>query len=159
MAFKGEIQLGILNTLVSMSGVAKYDIYRVQGSGNLEPNNFGVKSGDFVRWTGTKWEPSTANYALTSDVAAEIYDSTGRFVHLKTGTGGNYWPSAEELSRFHKDAILQLTINDELYLVLITSDAKLDDDNETYFSYQVTDLLSAVSILEARIYALEQANS
>ena len=159
MAFKGEIQLGMLNTLVKTSGVAKYDIYRVQGSGNIEPNNLGVKTGDFVRWNGTKWELRDYQYALNADVTAQIYDDAGQYIKAKGHTAGNYWPDASELAYFHKGAIRPLTINGELVYVRITSDALTDEEGDTYFAYQTTDLMEAVTILESRIYTLEQANA
>lgn len=55
MSFKGEIALGALNSKYKY-GFTIGDIYRVQGAGNLVPNNLAVANGAFVEWKGTAWE-------------------------------------------------------------------------------------------------------
>lgn len=55
MSFKGEIALGVLNSKYKY-GFTVGDIYRVQGAGNLVPNNLAVANGAFVEWTSDGWE-------------------------------------------------------------------------------------------------------
>lgn len=55
MSFKGEIALGALNSKYKY-GFTVGDIYRVQGAGNLVPNNLAVANGAFVEWKSTGWE-------------------------------------------------------------------------------------------------------
>lgn len=55
MSFKGEIALGALNSKYKY-GFTVGDIYRVQGAGNLVPNNLAVANGAFVEWTSNGWE-------------------------------------------------------------------------------------------------------
>lgn len=55
MSFKGEIALGALNSKYKY-GFTIGDIYRVQGAGNLVPNNLAVANGAFVEWTSNGWE-------------------------------------------------------------------------------------------------------
>lgn len=55
MSFKGEIALGALNTKYKY-GFTVGDIYRIQGAGNLVPNNLAVTNGAFVEWTSDGWK-------------------------------------------------------------------------------------------------------
>lgn len=68
MAFKGEIALGALNSKFQY-GFTIGDIYRVQGAGNLVPNNYAVTNGEFVEWTADGWQHSNENYATLTNVS------------------------------------------------------------------------------------------
>lgn len=73
MSFKGEIALGVLNSKYKY-GFTVGDIYRVQGAGNLVPNNYPAKNGEFVEWTATGWKHSDTAYVTNDEVAEAISD-------------------------------------------------------------------------------------
>ena len=80
MSFKGEIALGALNSKYKY-GFTVGDVYRVQGAGNLVPNNLAVANGAFVEWTRDGWEvKKDMQYAVSKtgesldDMAASIME-------------------------------------------------------------------------------------
>lgn len=80
MSFKGEIALGALNSKYKY-GFTVGDVYRVQGAGNLVPNNLAVANGAFVEWTSDGWEvKKDMQYAVSKtgesldDMAASIME-------------------------------------------------------------------------------------
>ena len=153
MAFKGEIPVGTLNTLFK-TGFTINDIYRVQGSGNLVPNNFAVFNGDFVKWTADGWAKSNTRYATNTEVSVNIYTEAGRFISAKGATGGTFYPE-DDPSNYHLGSIVLLDNG----LVKLTSEAQQDDEGEYYFTYNTTDLINIVMVLEDRIHALEAVNA
>lgn len=153
MAFKGEIPVGTLNTMFK-TGFTVNDIYRVQGSGNLVPNNFAVTNGDFVKWTADGWTKSDTKYVTDTEVFATIYTDAGRFIKAKGATGGSFYPDNDP-SNYHLGSIILL---DDV-LVKLTSEVEQDDEGKYYFTYNTTDLINIVMALEDRIHALEVANA
>lgn len=153
MAFKGEIPVGTLNTMFK-TGFTVNDIYRVQGSGNLVPNNFAVANGDFVKWTAAGWTKSDIKYATDAEVSANIYTDAGRFIMAKGATGGSFYPE-DDPSNYHLGSIVLL----DNVLVKLTSEVQQDDKGKSYFTYNTTDLVNIVMVLEDRIHALEVANA
>lgn len=153
MAFKGEIPVGTLNTMFK-TGFTVNDIYRVQGSGNLVPNNFAVINGDFVKWTTDGWTKSDTKYVTDTEVSTTIYTDAGRFIKAKGATGGSFYPD-DDPNNYHLGSIVLL---DDV-LVKLTSEAKQDDEGKYYFTYNTTDLINIVMVLDDRIHALEVANA
>lgn len=153
MAFKGEIPVGTLNTMFK-TGFTVNDIYRVQGSGNLVPNNFAVTNGDFVKWTADGWTKSDTKYVTDTEVSATIYTDAGRFIKAKGATGGMFYPD-DDPSNYHLGSIILL----DNVLMKLTSEAEQDDEGEYFFVYNTTDLINIVMELEDRIHALEVANA
>ena len=136
-----EIGVNELNTLYHSTGLITDRIYRIINSGNLEPNALTVKFGDFVRWDGTKWVKSATELATTADVG----DVVNRWIERRNGTAGAYAP--EEGEEVHLGSIV-ITENG---LIRITSQALIDPDTgDVYYTYQTTDLSSAVVGLESQ---------
>jgi hypothetical protein len=106
MAFEGEIALGALNSKYKY-GFTVGDIYRVQGSGNLVPNNFAVVNGDFVKWTANGWAKSDIKYVIDTEVSATIYTDAGRFIRAKGAAGGSFYPD-DDPSNYHLGSIVLL---------------------------------------------------
>lgn len=73
MSFKGEIALGALNSKYKY-GFTVGDIYRVQGAGNLVPNNLAVANGAFVEWTSNGWEVKKDMQYATSETGESLDD-------------------------------------------------------------------------------------
>ena len=71
MSFKGEIALGALNSKYKY-GFTVGDIYRVQGAGNLVPNNLAVANGAFVEWTNDGWEVKKDMQYATSETGESL---------------------------------------------------------------------------------------
>lgn len=76
MSFKGEISVGMLNSLYK-TGFSINDIYRVQSSGNLVPNNYPAANGEFVKWTAAGWAHSNTHYATNDEVDSTTAKATG----------------------------------------------------------------------------------
>lgn len=137
------IETGVneLNTLYRSIGLTKDQVYRVINSGNLEPNALTVKFGDFVRWDGSKWVKSATQLATTADVNGTV----NTWIERRAGTAGTYAP--EEGEEIHFGSIV-VTENG---LIRITSQALIDPDTgNVYYTYQTTDLSSAVVRLESQ---------
>lgn len=95
MAFKGEIALGALNSKYKY-GFAVGDIYRVQGAGNLVPNNYPAINGEFVEWTADGWQHSDEHYT-TDGEATEIV--AGSIPLIRGAVFDNGSPSIETVIR------------------------------------------------------------
>lgn len=67
MAFKGDISVVALN---SLSGFSADDTFRIYDSGILTKGGVNCQHGDFVYWTGTRWQKKDERFALESEVGA-----------------------------------------------------------------------------------------
>lgn len=108
MAFKGEIAFGALNSKFN-TGFAVGDVYRIQGSGNLIPNNYPASNGEFVKWTADGWEHSDIHYVTdveTVDIINENMDLI-RDVVFDNGT-----PSRSTVLRVSEDTYDAYDVND-----------------------------------------------
>lgn len=84
--FKGELQVGALNDKLR-TGFTKDDLYRVMSDGNLRPNNLGVKTGQFVRWTGSAWAIEDVHYVLPDEISGPVdkaFEGNGECLVLET---------------------------------------------------------------------------
>lgn len=150
MAFKGEIAVGILNSKLK-TGFEEYDIYRVQGGGNLLPNNLAVEPGEFVEWYNGAWRKTSQRYLITEEVeeaaapvAGELLKkpgSTGRSIDYKAGyVVGNYYQLDSGTTIWQCTAI----------------DDEGDDPRQIHFQ-KVSGLLSIINGLVERIVTLENS--
>lgn len=99
MSFKGEIALGALNTKYKY-GFTVGDIYRVQGSGNLVPNNYPVSNGEFVEWTANGWRHSDAHYVTDAESVDIIAQNLGL---IREDVFDNGAPSVSTVLRVSED--------------------------------------------------------
>ena len=153
MAFKGEIALGALNTKYKY-GFTIGDIYRVQGAGNLVPNNLPVANGAFVKWTADGWEvQSDMQYAVSE--SGESADGLVADLVKKTP----FTPSTSNQS-FAKE--LGYVVGDYVpygkEIWVITSDQGEDPEDSDYEIYTVQRLngiVAALNMLAERIATQE----
>lgn len=142
MVFKGEIALGALNTNYKY-GFTVGDIYRVQGAGNLVPNNLPVANGAFVKWTADGWEvQSDMQYAVSE--SGESADKLVADLIKKTP----FTPSVANQS-FAKE--LGYVVGDYVpygkEIWVITADQGKDPEDSDYEIYTVQKLNGIVAAL------------
>lgn len=153
MAFKGEIALGALNSKYKY-GFTIGDIYRVQGAGNLVPNNLPVTNGAFVKWTADGWEvQSDMQYAVSE--SGKSADELITDLVMKTP----FTPSVSNQS-YPKEAGYvvgdYVAYGKEIWV--ITADQGEDPEDPDYEIYTVQKLngiVTALNRLTNRITTLE----
>lgn len=150
MAFKGEIALGALNSKFQY-GFTIGDIYRVQGAGNLVPNNYAVTNGEFVEWAADGWQHSNENYATLTNVSG----ATGAVLD-------DHDPEelviVDETKEFYDDHELgyYYAIDDKIYRC--TKHTRSGSEGEYTYDTELTKangVVSALNFLVDRIVALE----
>lgn len=100
MAFEGEIALGALNSKYKY-GFTVGDIYRVQGAGNLVPNNYPAVNGEFIEWTADGWRHSEAHY-VTDDETVDIINQNIGLIRESVFDNGT--PSISTVLRVSEDS-------------------------------------------------------
>lgn len=149
MAFKGEIALGALNTNYKY-GFTIGDIYRVQGAGNLVPNNLPVANGAFVKWTADGWRHSDEHYTTSGEVAksnADIFDDKDQ-----ADTTIEFKTDAEGAAVY--DEGYYFLLGDKIYL---TDSISHEGAVYTITATKKNGVIPVINSLVARIIALEEA--
>lgn len=108
MAFEGEIALGALNSKYKY-GFTVGDIYRVQGAGNLVPNNYPAINGEFVEWTADGWQHSDAHY-MTDAETIDIINENNVLIRESVFDDGT--PSISTVLRVSEDTYDAYDIGD-----------------------------------------------
>lgn len=108
MSFKGEIAFGALNSKFN-TGFTVGDIYRVQGSGNLVPNNYPVSNGEFVEWTVNGWRHSDAHYVTDAESVDIIAQNLGL---IREDVFDNGAPSVSSTYRVSEETYDAYNVND-----------------------------------------------
>lgn len=99
MAFKGEIAFGALNSKFN-TGFSVGDVYRIQGSGNLVPNNYPAANGEFVKWTADGWAHSDVHYTTDDETVGIIGDNMAMIRDVVFDNGA---PSSSTVLRVSED--------------------------------------------------------
>ena len=147
MAFKGEIAFGALNSKFD-AGFTIGDVYRVQGSGNLVPNNYPVSNGEFVEWTATGWRHSDAHYVTDAETVDIIGENIGL---IRESVFDNGTPSKSTVLRVSEETYDSYNVNDywtrDGILYQITN--KIHEADSDVWQFGVTSVSGVVPALNA----------
>ena len=145
MSFKGEIALGALNSKFN-TGFTIGDIYRVQGSGNLVPNNYPVSNGEFVEWTVNGWRHSNAHYVTDAESVDIITQNIGL---IRDDVFDNGAPSVSSTHRVSEEEYDAFDVDDYWSRdgILLKITAKVHEADSDVWQFSTTSVSGVVAAL------------